>query len=64
MKGMQDPRLVAARTLEREADRLRQPLAQHAPDQATVTLDLTDDLFLRSFTWARWQLGMPLPVER
>jgi hypothetical protein len=32
-------------------------------DQAMVTLHLTDDLFLRSYTWARWQLGIPLPVE-
>ena len=50
MKGTQDSRLVAAQTLEREADRLRQPLAQHAPDQAAVTLDLTDDVFLRAFS--------------
>jgi hypothetical protein len=28
-----------------------------------MTLDLTDDVFLRSSTWARWQLGIPLPVE-
>jgi hypothetical protein len=24
---------------------------------------LTDDVFLHSDTWARWQLGIPLPVE-
>jgi hypothetical protein len=28
-----------------------------------VTLSLSDDVFLRSDTWARWQLGIPLPVE-
>ena len=33
---------------------------KHPPDQATVTLSLTEDLFQRSFTWARWQLGIPL----
>lgn len=45
------------------ADRLEQQLDQHPPDQATVALNLTEDLFLRSFNWARWQLGIPLPVE-
>ena len=36
------------------ADRLEQQLEQHAPDQATVTLSLTDDVFLRSSNGARW----------
>jgi hypothetical protein len=44
------------------AGRMEQ-LDAHSPDQATVTLHLTDDLFLRSFTWARSQLGIPLPVN-
>jgi hypothetical protein len=43
------------------ADALEQQLEQHAPDQVTVTLHLTDDVFLRSYNWARWQLGIPLP---
>jgi hypothetical protein len=34
-----------------------------SPDRATVSLNLTDDLFLRSSNWARWQLGLPLPVD-
>jgi len=38
-------------------------LEQHEPDEATVRLSLTDDVFLRSSTWARVQLGIPLPVE-
>jgi hypothetical protein len=42
---------------------LEQQFEQHPPDQATVTLDLTGDMFLRSFNWARWQLGIPLPAE-
>ena len=42
---------------------LEQRLEQHPPDQATVTLHLTDDVFLRSCNWARWQLGIPLPME-
>jgi hypothetical protein len=46
------------------ADYLEQHLEQHGPDEATVRLSLTDDVFLRSYNWARWQLGIPLPVER
>jgi hypothetical protein len=45
------------------ADRLEQQLEQHPPDQATVPLNLTDDMFLRSYNWARWQLGIPLPPD-
>jgi hypothetical protein len=28
-----------------------------------VTLSLTDDVFLRSYNWARLQLGIPLPPD-
>jgi hypothetical protein len=28
-----------------------------------VTLCLTDEVYLRSSNWARWQLGVPLPVD-
>jgi hypothetical protein len=45
------------------AELLKQRLDQHPPDEATVTLHLTDDVFLRSYNWARWQLGIPLPVD-
>jgi len=45
------------------ADLLEQQLAQHPPDQATLTLSLTDEVLLRSSNWARWQLGIPLPVD-
>jgi hypothetical protein len=34
-----------------------------APDEPTVRLSLTDDVFLRCYTWARWQLGIALPDE-
>jgi hypothetical protein len=47
----------------KHADYLEQQLEQHPPNQTTVTLSLTDDLFLRSDTWPRWQLGIPLPVD-
>jgi hypothetical protein len=39
------------------------PIDRHGPKQATVTLHLTDDLFLRSSNWARVQLGIPLPED-
>jgi hypothetical protein len=45
------------------ADHIERRLEQHGPDEAAVTLSLTDDVFLRSSNWARWQLGIPLPVE-
>jgi hypothetical protein len=45
------------------ADSLEQQLEQHGPGESTVRLRLTDDVFLRSSNWARWQLGIPLPVE-
>ena len=45
------------------AERLEQQLEQHGPDEATVRLSLTDDVFLRSYNWARVQLGIPLPVD-
>ena len=44
------------------ADSLEQQLERHGPEEPTVRLSLTDD-FLRFHTWARWQLGIPLPTE-
>jgi hypothetical protein len=38
--------------------------AERAPSsgsQSPVRLSLTDDVYLRSYNWARWQLGIPLP---
>jgi hypothetical protein len=45
------------------ADHLERRLEQHGPGEVMVRLSLTDDMFLRSSTWARVQLGIPLPVE-
>ena len=42
------------------ADILKQQLDQHAPDEAMVSLSLTDDIYPRSFNWARLALGIPL----
>ena len=44
-------------------DRLERQREQHGPDESTVRLSLTDDVFLRSSNWARWQLGIPLPGD-
>jgi hypothetical protein len=43
------------------ADHIEHLLEQHAPDVAVVTLSLTDDVYLRSYNWARLRLGIPLP---
>jgi hypothetical protein len=45
------------------ADALEQQLERHGPDEPRVRLSLTDDVSLRFSNWARWQLGIPLPVE-
>ena len=44
------------------ADRLEQRLDRHGPD-AMVSLSLTDDVYLRSYNWARVELGIPLPQD-
>jgi hypothetical protein len=43
------------------ADHLERLLDQHPPD-AIVRLSLTDDVYLRSYNWARLQLGILLPL--
>jgi hypothetical protein len=45
------------------ADFLEQQLVRRAPDDATVRLNLPGGIFLRSSTSARWQPGIPLPVD-
>jgi hypothetical protein len=47
----------------RHADLLEQQLQRHGPGEPTVRLSLTDDVFLRAYTWARRQLRIPLPVD-
>ena len=47
------------------ADHVEGLLEQHPPDALMVTLSLTDDVYLRSYNWARLRLGIPLPpMER
>ena len=45
------------------ADHIERLLEQHGPGEPMVRLSLTDDVFLRSYTWARVQLGIPLPED-
>ena len=47
--------------MHEHANVIEEQLEQHGPDEATVRLGLTDDVFLCSSTWARVQLGIPLP---
>ena len=47
------------------ADHIERLLERHGPDEAMVTLHLTDDVYLRSYNGARLALGIPLPpMER
>jgi hypothetical protein len=43
------------------ANVIEEQLERHGPDEPTVPLSLTDDVFLRSSTWARGRQGDPLP---
>jgi hypothetical protein len=46
------------------ANVIEEQLERHGPDEPMVRLSLTDDEFLRSYNWARVQLGIPPPPER
>ena len=56
-------RQKALRCLLEQADCLESQPEQHAPDEPMDRLRVTDDVFLRSSTWARWQLVIPLPED-
>jgi hypothetical protein len=43
------------------ADHIDRLLEQHGPDKGVVALSLTDDVYLRSYNWARLRLGIKLP---
>jgi hypothetical protein len=45
------------------ADHIERLLEQHGPGESVVRLSLTDDVYLRGYNWARWQLGIPLPLD-
>jgi hypothetical protein len=44
------------------AHHIERLLEQHRPDEPAVRLSLTDDVYLRSYNWARLELGIPLPA--
>jgi hypothetical protein len=46
------------------ADLIERMLDAHGPAEAEVWLSLRDDVSLRSYTWARLRLGIPLPPDR
>ena len=50
-------------SMREHADSLEQQLERYGADEPMVSLGLTDDLFLHSFNGARWQLGIPVPVD-
>ena len=56
-------RAKALPSMLEHADHIERLQERHGPDEATVALSLTDDVFLRSYNWARWQLGSPLPPD-
>ena len=45
------------------ANVIEEQLERHGPGEPTVRLSLIDDVFLRSSTWACWQLGIPLSPD-
>ena len=45
------------------ANVIEEQLEQHGPDEPTVQLSLTDDVFRRSSNWVRGQVGIPLPQD-
>jgi hypothetical protein len=48
--------------MQGHTDIIKRRLDQHAANEHTVTLHLTDDVYLRSYNWARLELGIPLPL--
>jgi hypothetical protein len=48
--------------MHEHANVIEEQRERHGPDESTVRLSLTDDVFLRSCNGARWQLGIPLPA--
>jgi hypothetical protein len=52
-------------SLREHTDELEQQLERHRLDQLLVRLTHTDGVLLRSYNWARLQLGLPwAPVPR
>jgi hypothetical protein len=47
--------------MREHADRIERMVDEHGPGEAEVTLNLSDDVYLRSYNYARVELGIPLP---
>ena len=45
--------------MREHADHIERLLERHGPDEPTVPLSLTDDVFLRSYNWAQLERGTP-----
>jgi hypothetical protein len=45
--------------MREHVDCIEQQLEEHAANESLVSLSLPDDIYLRSFTWARVELGCP-----
>jgi hypothetical protein len=45
------------------ADLIEKLLETHAPSEEMVTLALSDDVYLRTYNWARLDLGCPTTVR-
>lgn len=45
--------------MREHADRLERDLETHGPGEAVVTIAMSDDVYLRSYTYARVELGLP-----
>jgi hypothetical protein len=42
---------------------IEEHLESQPPAEELVALPLSEDVYLRSVTWARWKLGLPLPAS-
>ena len=47
--------------MREHADHNERSLERQGPDEALVTISLTDDVYLRSYNGAWLELGIPLP---
>jgi hypothetical protein len=57
------PRAKGLPYMLEHADHIERLLEQQGAGESTVRLSLTDDVYLRSYNRARWQLGIPLPLN-
>jgi hypothetical protein len=56
-------RVKALPSMLKHADHMERLLEQHGPGESIVRLSLTDDVYLRSYNYARCELGIPLRAD-